>query len=262
MTTPVGAGLDTTRTGTALTVSRLTAGHGLLTAVHPVDLHVAPGEVLALVGANGAGKTTLLRTIAGIHPARDGSVRLGDTDVTPLSAHRRARLGLALVPEGRRLFPELTVAENLAVAASSGRRGRWDVATVVAAFPQLRDLLSRPANRLSGGQQQAVAIGRALMTNPSVLMLDEVSLGLSPAAVDLVYASLTTLRTSGVTVVLVEQDLARALEFADRVVCMLEGRLVLEGTSGDLTRDQVTAAYFGLAGTRSIPAAGPPQEQP
>jgi branched-chain amino acid transport system ATP-binding protein len=239
---------------TALTARRLTAGHGLLTAVRSVDLHVASGTVLALVGANGAGKTTLLRTLAGAHPARSGTVQLGDEDVTGLAAHRRARRGLALVPEGRRLFPELTVAENLAVAASVRRPGPWTASSVVEALPQLAGILQRPASKLSGGQQQAVAIGRSLMTNPSVLMLDEVSLGLSPAAVDGVYASLATLKASGVTVLLVEQDLARALAFADLVVCMLEGQVVLEGTPSELTREQVTDAYFGLHSSGRGPA--------
>jgi branched-chain amino acid transport system ATP-binding protein len=241
----------TAATGTGLTVTDLTAGHGLLTAVRQVSLAVAPGGVLALVGANGAGKTTLLRCLAGAHPATSGRVHLGGSDVTALPAHRRARLGLALVPEGRQLFPELTVAENLAVAASAGRPGRWDAATVVEAFPLLKGLERRRASRLSGGQQQAVAIARALVTNPAVLMLDEVSLGLSPAAVEGVYASLAGLRSSGVTLLLVEQDLGRAMTFADRLICMLEGRVVLEGACAHLTRDQVTDAYFGLAATGS-----------
>jgi branched-chain amino acid transport system ATP-binding protein len=235
---------------TSLTARGLTAGHGLLTAVRSVDVHVASGTVLALVGANGAGKTTLLLTLAGAHPARSGSVLLGDQDVTRLPAHRRARLGLALVPEGRRLFPDLTVAENLAVAASANRPGAWTTASVAAAFPLLTDILDRPAGKLSGGQQQAVAIGRALMTNPDVLMVDEVSLGLSPAAIQTLYASLSTLRTSGVTLLLVEQDLSRAMAVADRVVCLLEGSVVLEGAPSELTREQITDAYFGLNGTR------------
>jgi branched-chain amino acid transport system ATP-binding protein len=153
------------------------------------------------------------------------------------------RLGICLVPEGRRLFPGLTVAENLQLAAEHGRRGTWTVDTVLEAFPQLQPLRRRPAGLLSGGEQQATAIGRALVGKPDLLLLDEVSLGLSPAAVD---ASLATVIAAGITVLLVEQDLDRSMGVADRVVCMLEGRMTLQGRSADLDRHQVTQAYFGL----------------
>jgi branched-chain amino acid transport system ATP-binding protein len=156
------------------------------------------------------------------------------------------RLGIALVPEGRRLFPDLTVEENLLTAAAAGRRGRWDVERVLEAFPLLRALRTRPARALSGGEQQATAIGRALMSNPRLLLLDEVSLGLAPVAVDAVYASVRSLIEEGTTVLLVEQDLSRAMSVAGRVICMLEGRIVLEGPAADLTREQITEAYFGL----------------
>src|SRR5262249_30834517 len=160
--------------------------------------------------------------------------------------------GIALVPEGRRLFPGLTVEENLRVAASQARPGRWTVETLLEAFPLLGPLLRRPAATLSGGQQQVAAIARALMSNPRVLLLDEVSLGLAPRAIEAVYASLAVLIEDGATILLVEQDLARALHVASRVVCMLEGRTVLEGRSAELTRERVTEAYFGLrrAGAR------------
>jgi branched-chain amino acid transport system ATP-binding protein len=229
-----------------LAVESLSARHGLLTAVRDVSLAVQEGETVALVGANGAGKTTLLRSIAGAHPAAAGRVVFGGADVTRVPVHRRVGLGIALVPEGRRLFGGLTVEENLLVAARGGRAGAWDVERVLEAFPLLRPLRGRRASTLSGGEQQATAIGRALMTNPRLLLLDEVSLGLAPRAVDAVYASLRTLLEGGTTVVLVEQDLSRALSVADRVVCLLEGRVVLEGAAGSLTREQVVAAYFGL----------------
>jgi branched-chain amino acid transport system ATP-binding protein len=229
-----------------LSVERLDAHHGLLHAVRSISLDVAQGETVALVGANGAGKTTLLRTIAGAHRPSGGRVSFGGEDVTRLSPHRRARLGIALVPEGRRLFPELTVEENLRVAEAAGRRGAWDVEAVLQAFPLLRPLRRRRAASLSGGEQQAAAIGRALMMNPRLLLLDEVSLGLSPAAVEGVYRSLGSLIDAGATILLVEQDLARAMSVASRVVCMLEGRIVLSGDAGELTREQVTEAYFGL----------------
>jgi branched-chain amino acid transport system ATP-binding protein len=164
-----------------------------------------------------------------------------------MRAHRRVRLGIALVPEGRRLFGGMTVEENLKVAGTSGRRGRWTFEAVLDAFPLLKPLRGRRCEELSGGQQQATAIGRALMTNPRVLLLDEVSLGLSPLAVNAVYESLQAVIAQGdTTIVLVEQDLSRVLRISTRVACMLEGRIVLEGKAADLTRERVTEAYFGL----------------
>jgi branched-chain amino acid transport system ATP-binding protein len=230
-----------------LEVEKLNARHGLLQAVRDVSLEAAEGEILALVGANGAGKTTLLRTIAGSHRAASGRVSFDGTDLGTMRANRRVHLGIALVPEGRRLFGGMTVEENLKVAGAGGRTGRWTIATVIEAFPMLKPHLKRRSGELSGGQQQAAAIGRALMTNPRVLLLDEVSLGLSPVAVSAVYESLQTVIADGrTTIVLVEQDLARVLRIATRVACMLEGRVVLEGKASELSRDQVTEAYFGL----------------
>jgi len=230
-----------------LKVDALCAAHGQLVAVREVSFGVARGEVLALVGANGAGKTTLLRTLAGVHAASAGRVALCGDDITALPAHQRVRRGLAMVPEGRRLFGDMSVRENLRVAGEHGRRGRWDLAAVLEALPALRPLIERPAAALSGGQRQAAAIGRALMSNPELLLLDEVSLGLSPIAVDGVYENLEALKQERLTtLVLVEQDLDRALAFADRVLCLREGRIVLHGRPGELTRAAVTAAYFGM----------------
>jgi branched-chain amino acid transport system ATP-binding protein len=229
-----------------LSIEQLDAHHGLLHAVRGFSLDVEEGETVALVGANGAGKTTLLRAIAGAHRPSGGRIAFAGEEITRLSPHRRARLGIALVPEGRRLFPELTVEENLRVAEAAGRRGSWNVDAVLEAFPLLRPLRGRRAASLSGGEQQAAAIGRALMMNPRLLLLDEVSLGLSPVAVEGVYRSLASLIEAGATMLLVEQDLSRALGVASRVVCMLEGRIVLAGSAGELTREQVTEAYFGL----------------
>jgi branched-chain amino acid transport system ATP-binding protein len=230
-----------------LEVHGLDARHGLLQAVREVSLDVEAGETLALVGANGAGKTTLLRTIAGAHRPSAGRIVFDGRDVTRLSPHERVRRGIALVPEGRRLFPELTVEENLRVAAAAGRTGRWTVDEVLETFPLLAPLRRKVAKSLSGGEQQATAIARSLLTNPRLLLLDEVSLGLAPIAVDGVYAALQPLFESDATIVLVEQDLSRALSVATRVVCMLEGRLVLSGAASELSREQVTDAYFGLA---------------
>lgn len=238
-----------------LEVADLVARHGALTAVRGVTFSVEEGGTLALVGANGAGKTTLLRTVAGAHPAAAGRVLLDGVDVTRLPAHARVRLGIALVPEGRRLFPDMTVEQNLRVAAGKGRPGTWTVDTVLDAFPLLRPLAKHRASSLSGGEQQATAIGRALMANPTLLLLDEVSLGLAPKAVDLVYETLAALlATRSATVVLVEQDLRRAMAVAGSIACMLEGRIVLEGASSDLSREQITDAYFGLDRARRLSA--------
>jgi branched-chain amino acid transport system ATP-binding protein len=229
-----------------LSVERLDARHGLLHAVRDVSFSVSEGEVLALVGANGAGKTTLLRTIAGAHRAAGGRVMFDGADVTTVRAHRRLHAGIALVPEGRRLFAGMTVEENLQVAGETRRPGQWNLHTVLDAFPMLRPLLKKRGGDLSGGQQQATAIGRALMTNPRVLLIDELSLGLSPVAVNAVYESLHAVIAGGATIVLVEQDLTRVLRVATRIACMLEGRIVLEGNAAEMTREQVTQAYFGL----------------
>jgi branched-chain amino acid transport system ATP-binding protein len=238
-----------------LSVENLDVRHGLLQAVRQGSFEVEQGETLALVGANGAGKTTLLRAIAGAHIPAGGRVLFRGRDLTRLPAHRRVAEGVALVPEGRRLFAQMTVEENLLLARSAGRGGTWDVAAVMAAFPNLEKRRHARAGTLSGGEQQATAIGRALMTNPDLLLLDEVSLGLSPLAVDRVYASLGTLLSGGTTVVLVEQDLTRVLQVADRVICMLEGRIVLQGRVAELTRAQITDAYFGLRGSARTHAA-------
>jgi branched-chain amino acid transport system ATP-binding protein len=237
-----------------LGVEQLDARHGLLHAVRGVTLAVAAGETLALVGANGAGKTTLLRTIAGAHKAAAGRIMFEGADVTAVPAYARLRTGIALVPEGRRLFAGMTVKENLLVAAAHGRPGPWNLDAVIETFPMLRQRLDSRAGNLSGGEQQATAIGRALMTNPKLLLLDEVSLGLAPIAVEAVYRSLEVLIAQGTTIVLVEQDIGRALGVATRVACMLEGRVILEGRAKEMTREQVTEAYFGLQrGRRAQP---------
>jgi branched-chain amino acid transport system ATP-binding protein len=209
-------------------------------------LTVEKGQVVALVGANGAGKTTLLRGIAGAHRPVAGQIVFDGQDVTRTPAFERVKMGIALVPEGRRLFANMTVEENLQVAQMSSRPGRWNVESLLNAFPLLRPLRGQRAATLSGGEQQMTAIGRALITNPRLLLLDEVSLGLAPVTVDAVYASLRAVISEGMTVVLVDQDFTRVGSVADRVVCMLEGRFVLEGESSKLTREQITDAYFGL----------------
>ena len=229
-----------------LSIRDLDVRHGLLQAVRGVSFDLAKGEVLALVGANGAGKTTLLRSIAGAHLPAGGQILLDGEDVTAVPSHKRIARGIALVPEGRRLFSQMTVEENLLLGKSAGRKGEWTIERVFDAFPNLKPRRHAKTGHLSGGEQQATAIGRALMSNPDILLLDEVSLGLSPLVVDRVYQQLQSLLSSGTTIILVEQDLKRAMSVASRVICMLEGRIVLDRPANGVTRDDVTKAYFGL----------------
>ncbi|MEO8242778.1 MAG: ABC transporter ATP-binding protein [bacterium] len=234
-----------------LSLENLDVRYGQFRAVRGVSLAITKGEVVALIGANGAGKTTLLRAVAGAVPVAGGRVTLAGRDVTRLPAQMRVAAGLALVPEGRKLFGDMTVAENLALGATVGRQGDWNIDRVFATFPNLARLRHERCGHLSGGEQQATAIGRALMSNPEVLILDEVSLGLSPLVVDQVYASLDGLMRSGATIVLVEQALARAMQVATRAVCMLEGEIVLDKPMAEASRDEITAAYFGLGKVRA-----------
>ena len=231
---------------TQLEIRNLEVCHGLLKAVRNVDLDVNAGEVLAIVGANGAGKSSLMRAIAGSYCATQGSIKFNGQDLANLPAHMRVKSGLSLVPEGRRLFPKMSVQENLAVGAQVGRAGDWTIESIFEVFDNLVKRRHAKAETLSGGEQQATAIGRALVANPEILLLDEVSLGLSPAIVDRVYSILPKLRASKTTVMIVEQDLGRVLRVSDRIICMLEGRVVLEGRTADLKREQIVEAYFGL----------------
>jgi branched-chain amino acid transport system ATP-binding protein len=219
--------------------------YGDFQALFGVSLTVEAGETVAVIGANGAGKSTLLKTIAGLVPPRAGTVRLDGADLRGVRAHQCVRLGISLVPEGRRIFPSLTVEENLLVG-SGGRTGAWTLSRVLELFPILGDKRRRLGSYLSGGEQQALAIGRGLMANPRLLLLDEVSLGLAPIVVTQLYAALPSIRAAGAAVVLVEQDTRQAMKVADRVHCLLEGRVSLSGRPGELTRDQITAAYFGV----------------
>jgi len=235
-------------TAPLLSARGLTVRHGQLVALHDIDLDLAPGEVFAVVGANGAGKSTLLRTLAGLHPP-GGRIWLDDADITGLSPHQRVQQGLVMVPEGRRLFRSLTVAENILVGTVCGRRGSWDLERILDLFPWMRDRRRERVDHLSGGEQQQVAIGRALVANPRVLLLDEISLGLAPVVVHQIYQMLPTLLEGDTSVLLVEQDVGQALRAASRFQCLLEGRTTLAGRPGDHTTEEVEAAYFGFAGT-------------
>ena len=239
-----------------LEVRDLVVHHGQLRALDSISLRVFPGEVYAIIGANGAGKSTLLRTIAGLHHPTAGSVLLDGTNVTGLRPERRAAQGIVMVPEGRRLFESLSVEENLQVGATYARPGPWRIDRVYEMFGWMRERRRQPTAQLSGGEQQTVAIGRALVANPRVLLLDELSLGLAPVVVQRIYGMLPQIMATGLTVLLVEQDVSQALRVASHIHCLLEGRTTLVGTPASISADQVEAAYFGLA-SAAAPGASP-----
>jgi branched-chain amino acid transport system ATP-binding protein len=210
-----------------------------------VSLEVMPGEVVAVIGANGAGKSTLLKSIAGAMPARRAAIEFVGEAIGDQPAHAVVARGIALVPEGRRLFASLTVEENLLIGGQLGRPGPWSLGRVYELFPVLMERRHLPSPSLSGGQQQMVAIGRALMSNPRLLLCDEISLGLAPIVVREVYARLPAIVAEGSSLVIVEQDIVQALKVASRVYCLQEGRVALAGSAGTLTREAISAAYFG-----------------
>ena len=231
---------------TLLAIEDLDAGYGDFRALTGLSLHLEVGERVAVIGANGAGKSTLLRAVMGQVRITGGRITLRGQDLAGVPPHRRALEGVALVPEGRRLFPSLNVSENLSLGAYGRRTGPWNLDAVVALFPMLEPLLRRRSDTLSGGERQAVAIGRALMSNPEVLLLDEVSLGLAPRVVRELYAVLPQLSEQGCSLLIVEQDISQALAASDRVYCLLEGQVSLAGRPGDLAHEDITAAYFGV----------------
>jgi len=230
-----------------LEVQGLEASHGDLLALRGLDFTLEAGRTLAIVGANGAGKSTLLRCLCGAHARRRGRVLLQGQPLEGLPAHRVAALGISLVPEGRRLFASLGVEENLLLGAQAGRAGHWNLQRVYDLFPRLAERRLVQSTRLSGGEQQMVAIARALMSNPRLLLCDEISLGLAPVVIQELYGHLAGIRASGTSLLLVEQDLARALGASDELLCLTEGRITLAGASATVTREQVAAAYFGVA---------------
>jgi branched-chain amino acid transport system ATP-binding protein len=228
-----------------LVIEGLESFYGDFQALHGISLQLEPGQVLALIGANGAGKSTLLKSIVGLVAPRKGTVRWKGGDITGMKAASTVRLGVALVPEGRRLFPSLSVEENLILGGQIGRNGPWSLPSVYHLFPILREKRLAPATSLSGGQQQMVAIGRALMSNPELLLLDELSLGLAPIVIRDIYAQLPLITGSGMSAILVEQDVTRALGAAGHFLCLQEGRVSLQGKPGDHSRDAISNAYFG-----------------
>jgi branched-chain amino acid transport system ATP-binding protein len=229
-----------------LEVSGLRAFYGDFQALFGLDLAIAAGETVAIIGANGAGKSTFLKAVTGLLAAPREAVRFDGEAIGGLPAFEIMARGIAMVPEGRKLFPSLSVEENLMIGAwgrSGG--GRWSLETVYALFPVLRERRSKPATALSGGQQQMVAIGRALMSNPRLLLCDEISLGLAPVVIRDIYAALPAIRSEGTAIIVVEQDIQQALRVSDRVYCFNEGRITLTGRPDALSREAIHDAYFG-----------------
>ncbi len=224
----------------------LEAFYGDFQALYGIDLRIDEGETIAVVGANGAGKSTLLAAITGLRQTPPDMVAFDGRPIGGLKPAEIVSRGIALVPEGRRLFPSLSVEENLLIG-NYGRkvRGPWSLETIYRLFPVLKERRSQPSTSLSGGQQQMVALGRALMSNPRLLLCDEISLGLAPSVIKDIYAAVADIRAAGASVVVVEQNISQALAVADRIYCLLEGRVTLTGHPGELSRDQIGRAYFG-----------------
>jgi len=229
-----------------LTLSGLDAHYGDFQALYGLDMSINEGEVIAIIGANGAGKTTLMRSISGLLSNRADGVRYRGQAIGALRADEVAGLGIALVPEGRQLFPSLSVEENLLIGGKVGRPGHWELNKVYELFPILEERRHQASTSLSGGQQQMVAIGRALMANPDLILFDEISLGLAPVIIRQIYAALPGIVGEGMTAMIVEQDIAQALKVSSRIYCLQEGRISLEGATGDVTHEEITAAYFGM----------------
>ncbi|MFO1352183.1 MAG: ABC transporter ATP-binding protein [Gammaproteobacteria bacterium] len=229
-----------------LDTRNLRAFYGDFQALFGIDLSVDAGETVAIIGANGAGKSTFLKSIAGLLASTPDSVRFAGQPIGALSADRIVKLGIALVPEGRRLFPSLSVEENLRLGGYSRRPGPWSLERIYRLFPALRERRQHSGAALSGGQQQMVAIGRALMANPQLLLCDEISLGLAPIVIKDIYQALPSIIQEGTTTIIVEQDIGQALAVANRVYCFQKGRVALSGNPATLSREQITHAYFGL----------------
>ncbi len=228
-----------------LEVHALSAFYGDFQALFGVDLHVEAGECVAIIGANGAGKSTLLRAVTGLLPAPRDAIRFDGATIGGLPPNHIVARGVAMAPEGRHLFSSLSIEDNLLMGAYCGRKGPWSLAHVYGLFPMLEERRRTVVTALSGGQQQMVAVGRALMANPALLLCDELSLGLAPLVIRDIYAAFAGIRGQGMTIVVVEQDISRALGVADRVYCLQEGKVTLEGRPRDLTRAQIRLAYFG-----------------
>ena len=229
-----------------LQITGLDAHYNDFQALYGVDMHLDEGEVLAIIGSNGAGKTTLMRSISGLMTNGAAQLQYRGQPIGSLRADQVAGLGIALVPEGRQLFPSLSVEENLLIGGRLGRTGPWSLQTVFDLFPILEERRTVPSTSLSGGQQQMVAIGRALMANPVLILFDEISLGLAPVVIKSIYNALPNIVGKGMSAMIVEQDISKALSVSNRVYCLQEGRVSLEGASQGISRESISHAYFGI----------------
>ncbi|MCD1634975.1 ABC transporter ATP-binding protein [Martelella mediterranea] len=230
---------------TLVDIQKLNAFYGDFQALFDLDFTIDAGETVAVIGANGAGKSTFLSAILGSLNSIRGKIEFDGADITGNRVFINARAGITLVPEGRRLFPSLDVEQNLLIGEMTRRRGAWSLEAVYALFPILRELSHHRVSQISGGQQQMVAIGRALISNPKLLLCDEISLGLAPKVIKEIYACFDQIRQSGVSIILVEQDVAKARDASDRLYCLLEGRFSLSGRSDSFSIDEISNAYFG-----------------
>jgi len=231
--------------GALLSVEKLNVYYDQFRALHDVDLKINEGEIVSVIGANGAGKSSFLKAVVGQAGRVEGRIHGLGRDLTTLSTAQIVAAGIALVPEGRRLFPSLTVLENLRIGWELGRKGAISLERVYQWFPTLAERHNQPARSLSGGQQQMVALGRALLANPRLLLCDEISLGLAPLVVAQLYEILPAIRAEGIGIILVEQDVVRSLAVADRFYCFLEGEVSLAGRPQDTGRDLIMQCYFG-----------------
>ena len=229
-----------------LRIEALDAYYGDFQALYSINLALDVGEVVAIIGANGAGKSTLMKSITGLLFNKTEEVVFQGENIGALRADQIAKLGIALVPEGRQLFPSLSVEENLLLGSNVARSGPWNLSKIYELFPILKERRRQQSTSLSGGQQQMVAIGRALMSNPKLILFDEISLGLAPIIVRDIYTTLPKIIDEGIAAMLVEQDLSKALEVSSRVYCLQEGKISLSGNVGDVSRDEITNAYFGI----------------
>ncbi|MBW4439319.1 MAG: ABC transporter ATP-binding protein [Pleurocapsa minor GSE-CHR-MK-17-07R] len=229
-----------------LSVQSIESYYGQFQALSGISIAVEEGQTVAIIGANGAGKSTLMKAIAGVHPPTKGAIQFRGKPISGSSAYALVQQGIAMVPEGRRIFPSLTVEDNLLVGAYSGRKGQWTLDKVYELFPILKERRKNGGTDLSGGQQQMVAVGRALMSNPELILMDEVSLGLAPIVVNEIYEVIRRIAALGTTILLVEQDVSRGLREASYVYCLLEGRISLEGKPSDLKKEEISRAYFGI----------------
>lgn len=229
-----------------LQIKNLNSFYGDFQALYNISIELMPGEIIAIIGANGAGKSTLMRSITGLVSRTENEILFKGNILNNLSPDKIVKRGISMVPEGRKLFPSLTVEENLLIGSNVSRKGKWNLKAIYDLFPDLYDKRNVSSNLLSGGQQQMNAIGRSLMANPELILFDEISLGLAPIIIKTIYKNLPKVIDDGMSAIVVEQDISKALEISNRVYCLQEGKISLEGDSKTITREQISKAYFGM----------------